>query len=78
MGTCKYCNQKVGFFKDAHPECVAKFSSGWQEMIRLAMASARGEADPITTKSAMELVAKDSYVPEDRVEDALIEGWEKL
>jgi hypothetical protein len=77
MGTCKYCNQKVGFLKDAHPECSVKYNGGWQEMIRLATVSAQGEADPISTKSEIEVIAKGSYVPEDRVRDALIEGWEK-
>jgi len=28
MGVCQYCGQKVGWFSDAHAECVQKADQG--------------------------------------------------
>lgn len=78
MGNCKYCGQPAGVLRTKHRECAQKHDQGWSQMIHLAAQSARGQGDKTGLEADLTRLASNSYIPAERVRDAIIAGWEQV
>lgn len=77
MGDCKYCGQPAGFLRQQHRECAEKYQQGWQQMLYLAEQAARGQGDVKSLRSRLSSIASNSFIPDEQVAEAIINGWEQ-
>jgi hypothetical protein len=77
MGNCIYCNESAGFLRKSHQECEAKHSLGWAQMLTLATQAALGSKSTDRLDAQLREVAVESRVPEARLREAIIQGWER-
>lgn len=77
MGNCTYCGQPAGLLRYRHKKCEAKRNEGWSHMLAVATDSAIGKVPLDTIEARLNEIAKSSFVPLSRVQEAMIRGWER-
>lgn len=80
MGNCIYCGQKVGFFRDKHKECENKYFEAQKTILNIVEDSytnnmTNGE-NLINFDESINLIAKESYIDENKKKSLLISGIE--
>ena len=76
MGDCRYCGD-AGFLRNSHKECEDANRDGWQQMLSLASESALSGRNREDLVGEMGDLATTSFVPSEKIRDALLEGWEQ-
>jgi hypothetical protein len=75
MGICKYCGQSAGILRKVHSNCEDKNKAGWAEMIRHSTQSLIDQSDLSKLGSRLAEIAGNSYIPDNQIRIALIQGW---
>ena len=76
MGTCEYCGKSAGLFRSFHPSCKETYDTGYNRMVQLVAAAHHGsEDDSSRLPERLDLIAKNSAVPKERIREALVSGW---
>lgn len=77
MGTCQYCGQGAGLLRSFHPSCKENYEIGYSRMVQLVAAAAHhgSDDDAARLSDRLELIAKNSAIPRERIREALISGW---
>jgi len=77
MGNCVYCGKPAGFFRKRHRECEEKYKNTWNAMILKAKEAALGVGQIMNLEEELHNLAKEGYVSQDKIKEALILGWEE-
>lgn len=77
MGDCVYCGRPAGLLRKRHPACEAMYARGWSAMVAAARAAASGDADLEALETQLGELANSNLVALVRVQEAMIEGWER-
>ena len=74
-GTCRYCNQSVGFLRKQHPQRRDLHASGYQEMIHLAAQAASTHTfNETALRATLQAIAQRSRATVEDIDRALEEG----
>ncbi len=76
MGSCIYCGKAAGIFRNKHNSCEERRNQGWSQLIEITRNSILEDKPSESLKKKLEDVAKESFIPASRLEDALVKGWE--
>lgn len=76
FGRCEYCHEK-NWFGFPHSECKEKNNIGWEKMISLASEAAKNGEASNKLKNELMKITEYSFIPQSRIKDAIILGWEK-
>lgn len=77
MGNCIYCGKPAGFFRKRHRECEERYKNTWNAMILKAKEAALGVGQIMNLEGELHNLAKEGYVSQDKIKEALILGWEE-
>lgn len=77
MGNCIYCGKPAGFLRKRHRECEEKHKNTWNAMVFKAKEAALGIGQIMNLERELHDLAKEGYVSQDKVKEALILGWEE-
>ena len=78
VGNCIYCGKPAGFLRRRHRECEERHRNAWNEMVLRAKKAALGiyQVNKYLEEELHDL-AKEGYVSQDKIKEALILGWEE-
>ncbi|CAI8052697.1 hypothetical protein GBAR_LOCUS28823 [Geodia barretti] len=77
MGYCRHCGDDAGFLRNSHRECEDANRDGWQQMLSLSSESALSGRNRENLVTELGDLATSSFVPSEKIRDALLEGWEQ-
>jgi hypothetical protein len=77
MSTCKYCGQKVGFFKNAHKECEAAYETGKANLVDLISQSINEGTDFSTFETKVGSLAQNAYIKAAELSELYGQGFDK-
>ncbi|AMW32754.1 hypothetical protein SAMN04488510_10246 [Fervidobacterium changbaicum] len=77
MGDCIYCGRPAGLLRKFHPECKERYENTWNTMIYKAKSSALGLSQMDNLENELRNLAKQGYVPEHKIREAIVSGWEE-
>lgn len=76
MGTCTFCGQEAGWFKNQHPTCKERHESGWRDMVTAAKQTAITGSKLDLLRADLSKLARSNFHSPEEVKSALIQGWE--
>ncbi len=76
MGTCRYCNQSVGFLRKQHGQCRDLHAQGMREMTdQAAQAAGTASFNETALRSTLQAIAIRARATEDDISQAIADGW---
>jgi hypothetical protein len=75
VGKCIFCGRSAGLFSEKHEACERKHDSGWVRMVGDSRLAVLGKRDSRTLLEQLGQTAAASFIPSDRMRDAMTEGW---
>ncbi len=75
MSICRYCGQKIGWFKDAHDECVQKAQLGIEALKTFVSDAVVQGKKYDEVKDRIGGLVADSSIPKDQVLPAIKDAW---
>ena len=75
MGKCIWCGRSAGLFETKHESCEQKHESGWATMVGDSRLAVLGKRDSRMLEKQLSDTAAASYIPYNRLKDAMVEGW---
>lgn len=77
MSLCRYCNVKVGLFRNEHPECVEKANAGLSELEEVAEKAVLEYEDATTAIERMTAIVERCRIPPYAANEAAISALDR-